>query len=244
MKKNRKALKITLLISIFALLLITALFVVSGIPTGKTIDFVLEVPEKGLQKGEQFDALFKIQTQDIEEFKLAGFQAEIKFDSALFEIVKVEDLSGDNTIAQFNTNGSTVKYICVNDFTTETEGYKTFGHIFSVTLKAKDSIRNVRETISLNDFEILLGDYNSKNISEYSTIAVNSIAPDVAGDLNGDKKVTTPDAVYLLYNTIHGDVKYPVNQDCDFDNSGKTDANDAIYLLYHVIFGAEKYPLN
>lgn len=243
MKKNYKTLKIALLISIFALLLITALFVVSGIPTGKTIDFILEVPEGGLQQGEQFEALFKITTPDIEEFNLAGFQAEIKFDSALFEIVEVEDLSSDNTIASFNTTGSTVEYICINDFLSTTEGYKTFGHIFSVTLKAKEAISKTSEMISTNDFTLLLGDYNSKSISDY-TIAVNSVAPTVMGDLNGDKKVTTSDAVYLLYNTIHGDVKYPVDQDCDFDNSGSVDSNDAIYLLYHVIFGAQKYPLN
>ena len=243
--KNKLALKTTLLVSIFALLLVTALFVVSGIPTGNTIDFILDVPSNRIQSGNQFEAVFRIATQDLEAFNLAGFQAEIQFDSELYEITEVEDLSGDTTIAQFTTNNNAVKYICVNDFTTETEGYKTFGDIFSVTLTAKKDITDVSKTIATNDFELLLGDYNSKKITDY-TVTVNYLTPEVVvtGDLNKNGTVATEDAIYLLYNTVYGDAKYPLNQDCDFDNNGKLNSDDAIYLLYHVVFGADKYPLN
>ena len=68
--------------------------------------------------------------------------------------------------------------------------------------------------------------------------------PYVPGDADGNGKVDTDDAIYLLYNVMFGDGDYPVNQNCDFDGNGKTDTDDAIYLLYHVRFGEEDYPLH
>ena len=63
------------------------------------------------------------------------------------------------------------------------------------------------------------------------------------GDSDGDGKVNTDDAIYLLYNVMFGDEDYPVNQNCDFDGNGTVNTDDAIYLLYHVMFGEEDYPL-
>jgi hypothetical protein len=60
---------------------------------------------------------------------------------------------------------------------------------------------------------------------------------------DGDGKVNTDDAIYLLYNVMFGDEDYPVNQNCDFDGNGTVNTDDAIYLLYHVMFGEEDYPL-
>lgn len=64
------------------------------------------------------------------------------------------------------------------------------------------------------------------------------------GDLDGKEGVTRNDAIYLLYNVIMGDAKYPLDQPCDFNGDGVKNRNDAIYLLYHVIMGASKYPLH
>ena len=66
----------------------------------------------------------------------------------------------------------------------------------------------------------------------------------VLGDADGNEKITTDDAIYLLYNIMFGDGDYPVNQKCDFDGNGKVNTDDAIYLLYHIMFGEEDYPLH
>ena len=68
--------------------------------------------------------------------------------------------------------------------------------------------------------------------------------PYTPGDSDGDGKVNTDDAIYLLYNVMFGDGDYPVNQNCDFDGNGETNTDDAIYLLYHVMFGETDYPLH
>lgn len=62
------------------------------------------------------------------------------------------------------------------------------------------------------------------------------------GDLNGDGALTNSDAIYLLYNSIFGDVFYPLNQPCDFNGNERVDNADAIYLLYHTIFPND-YPI-
>ena len=64
------------------------------------------------------------------------------------------------------------------------------------------------------------------------------------GDADGNEKVNTDDAIYLLYNIMFGDGDYPVNQKCDFDGNGIVNTDDAIYLLYHVMFGETDYPLH
>ena len=64
------------------------------------------------------------------------------------------------------------------------------------------------------------------------------------GDADGNEKVNTDDAIYLLYNIMFGDGDYPVNQKCDFDGNGKVNTDDAIYLLYHIMFGETDYPLH
>ena len=64
------------------------------------------------------------------------------------------------------------------------------------------------------------------------------------GDADGNEKVNTDDAIYLLYNIMFGDGDYPVNQKCDFDGNGKTNTDDAIYLLYYIMFGEMDYPLH
>ena len=61
------------------------------------------------------------------------------------------------------------------------------------------------------------------------------------GDVNGDDKVDSNDAIYLLRHTLMPD-KYPINQSGDMNGDGKTDSNDAIYLLRHTLM-PDKYPL-
>lgn len=66
----------------------------------------------------------------------------------------------------------------------------------------------------------------------------------VPGDLNGKNGVDSDDAIYLLYSTLLGEARYPLNQNCDFNEDGIINSDDAIYLLYHTLLGAERYPLS
>ena len=68
-------------------------------------------------------------------------------------------------------------------------------------------------------------------------------APEVVkGDMDGDGKLTTDDAVYLLLNVMFDDINYPItNPDKDMNNDDKINTDDAVYLLLHVMFGAINY---
>lgn len=61
-------------------------------------------------------------------------------------------------------------------------------------------------------------------------------------DLNGDEIFDDQDAIYLLFNFYFPD-KYPVERNCDFDNSDSITDQDAIYLLYYYYF-PDKYPVS
>lgn len=65
----------------------------------------------------------------------------------------------------------------------------------------------------------------------------------MVGDTDNNGIVEASDAIHLLYNIFFGNDRYPITQDCDFNNDSTTSTDDAIYLLYHVFFGAERYPL-
>ena len=77
-----------------------------------------------------------------------------------------------------------------------------------------------------------------------STLAVPfSVEPKAAvlGDVDGNGKLNTDDAVHLLLNLNFSD-QYPVGQASDFNSDGCVDVDDAIYLLFHVLF-PERYEL-
>ena len=74
-------------------------------------------------------------------------------------------------------------------------------------------------------------------------VTLESTLQYLVGDLNADGTVDSADAIYLLYNTLFGDARYPLNQPADFNKDAKVDSADAIYLLYHTLFGAARYPL-
>ena len=65
----------------------------------------------------------------------------------------------------------------------------------------------------------------------------------ILGDTDGDGKVTSKDAINLLYYTLFP-ANYTVNQVCDFNGDGVVNSSDAVYLLYFTLFGGEQYPLN
>ncbi len=75
------------------------------------------------------------------------------------------------------------------------------------------------------------------------TTIVFDIIPVMRGDVNDDCVVDRNDAIQVLYFSIYGQERYPVNQDCDFNGDNVVDRNDSLYLLYHSVFGQQQYPL-
>ncbi len=63
----------------------------------------------------------------------------------------------------------------------------------------------------------------------------------IRGDMNGDGKTNSADAIYLLRHTIMREL-YLLNQSGDVNGDGKTNSADAIYLLRHTIM-QNLYPL-
>ncbi len=70
------------------------------------------------------------------------------------------------------------------------------------------------------------------------TISAADVLP---GDLNGDGKTNSADAIYLLRHTILPE-SYLINQSGDMNGDGETNSVDAVYLLRHTIL-PEDYPL-
>ena len=68
-----------------------------------------------------------------------------------------------------------------------------------------------------------------------------SASANVLGDLDGNEKVTSDDAVYLLRYTLFPET-YPVSDFADFDHNEKITSDDAVYLLRYTLF-PETYPL-
>ena len=68
------------------------------------------------------------------------------------------------------------------------------------------------------------------------------VVTDSRADIDGNGKIDSEDAIYLLYSCFFGEM-YPIDTDCDFDTNDVTNAEDAIYLLYHVFFGSTAYPI-
>lgn len=82
-------------------------------------------------------------------------------------------------------------------------------------------------------------------VSEDNDLQENSdssvLTENILGDMNGDNKLNSADAIYLLRHTIMPD-KYPITGTCDVNGDDKLNSADAIYLLRHTIM-PDKYPI-
>ena len=90
-------------------------------------------------------------------------------------------------------------------------------------------------------------EYNSAEFHSYYPMSPKDYTPGapVAGDMDGDERLSTDDAVYLLLNVMFGSGDYAVSASVrrDTNGDGKVTTDDAVYLLLHVMFGPEDYPL-
>ena len=76
-----------------------------------------------------------------------------------------------------------------------------------------------------------------------SAAALPASAAKLRGDFDGNGKLDSSDATYLLRNVLVGAQDYPISQSGDVDGDGKVTSSDAIYLLRNVLLGSSLYPL-
>lgn len=105
----------------------------------------------------------------------------------------------------------------------------------------------LRSPANFNGDHIRYDEYNSAEFHEVYPMSSEDYVPGapVAGDMDGDERLTTDDAVYLLLNVMFGNGDYAIAASVrrDTNGDGKTTTDDAVYLLLHVMFGAKDYPL-
>lgn len=160
----------------------------------------------------------------------------ISFDSTKLELVSGEWLLKGTTIADFNVTSKSAA-------ATFTANTAIEGSVLKLTFKVKDGVAEGDIAISFNVQAKQVNNGNEEAIALQAVSGKITVVKVMKGDVDGNNKVDSDDAIYLLYNTLFGSGDYPLNQTTDFDGNGKTDSDDAIHLLYHTLFGASDYPL-
>ena len=93
--------------------------------------------------------------------------------------------------------------------------------------------------IESSDIVIIFGNIFDNDADEFCNVCGETRA--IRGDMNGDGKKNSADAIYLLRHMVMP-VMYPVNQNVDVNGDGKKNSADAIYLLRHIVM-PNLYPL-
>ena len=110
--------------------------------------------------------------------------------------------------------------------------------ILSKTVEIYDSAKTISDTATIYGYE---GSTAEAYAEKYGRTFV-ALSEYRIGDMNGDEKLDSDDAIYLLrYTFLPND--YPIYQNGDLNNDGQVNSDDAIYLLRHT-FLPDQYPLS
>ena len=100
---------------------------------------------------------------------------------------------------------------------------------------------------NFNSDHIRYDEYDTSDFHYYYPMSSKNYVAGAAipGDMDGNERLTTDDAVRLLLNIMFGSGDYPVpaSANRDTNGDGKVTTDDAVHLLLHVMFGATDYPL-
>ncbi len=112
--------------------------------------------------------------------------------------------------------------------------------ILSKTVEIYDATDTVPPTATIYGYR---GSTAEAYAAEYGRTFVALDAPAYArGDVNGDGRVNSDDAIHLLrFTLMPGD--YPINQDGDMNGDGRVNSDDAIHLLRFTLMPND-YPLS
>ena len=158
------------------------------------------------------------------------------YDMAALELVGGKWVGADDAVIA-NINMTDVNGVIAFDENTVASGLK-----LTLTFKALESAEVGEYTLGCG-VDVKSMDGNKVEIYLDSVVSEGTLTlvKYKRGDVNGDDKVDSNDAIYLLRYTLMPE-KYPINQSGDMNGDGKTDSNDAIYLLRHTLM-PNNYPL-
>lgn len=120
------------------------------------------------------------------------------------------------------------------------------GKIAKLTFRVADDAEDQSLSIDCDivaKLAIVAGQSEAESVLFRVTAGEFEIKNYVPGDVDGVEGVSSADAIYLLYYTLLGDQRYPVNQNCDYNKDGVVTSADAIYLLYYTLLGGDRYPI-
>lgn len=161
--------------------------------------------------------------------------SDITYDSGKMTLTKVEWLC-DAEIKNWNSSQG-------RGVLTFGENTNANGAILKMTFKIADIVEDSDVNVSCSIIvKAMNASHDEEPVATTVIPGVVEIRNEIPGDMDGNEKVNSDDAVYLLYHTLFGKEEYPIKQSGDIDGNSKTDSNDAVYLLYHVLFGEDDYP--
>lgn len=162
--------------------------------------------------------------------------SDITYDTAKMTLTKVEWVCEAEIK---NWNSSKGQGVLGFDGNTDTNG-TVLKMTFLINDVVDDADVNISCTATIKKFNA----DKTENAVELEIVSGKiMIRNAIRGDVDGDGKVNSADAIYLLYHVMWGSQGYPINQNGDMDGNGKVNSDDAIYLLYHVMFGEGQYPI-
>ena len=127
---------------------------------------------------------------------------------------------------------------------TFSENTNANGSVLKMTFRVKESISDSDVDVTCSATVKTLNDTDDEIELNIEIIpGVISIRNPLRGDVDGNGKINTNDAIRLLYFVSFGGTRFPINQNGDMNGDNKVNTNDAVYLLYHVSFGNDRFPL-
>ena len=163
--------------------------------------------------------------------------SNITYDSAKVTLTKVEWLC-DAEIKNWNVSQG-------RGVLTFGENTDANGPVLKMTFAVSDPVEDADVAVNCTMTVMRMDDANNEIPIDIEIVSGHiNIYNAIRGDVDGNEKINSNDAVYLLYHVMFGADAYPINQNGDMDGNGKVNSNDAVYLLYHVMFGEEEYPFS
>lgn len=169
MKRNILKLSVVAFV-VTALLIVGSVFAFgSASAPQKELKLLVSTSSGAVEAGEEFTVTVKLADADITEFKLAGVQVQLAFDTTAVTATKdnvVVTLDEEESTAVYNVKDGSVNFVCVKNDFTDTEGYTALTDLFTVTFTANKNISNPAALFTEDDITLILGDTMAKELKD------------------------------------------------------------------------------
>ena len=174
MKFKKNILKLSIIAGILACVLVAGSMFAYGTEANDKLNIIVTVPSTPVAENATFVAVVKVTNNNIANFKLAGLQVELAFDSAKLSATaeSIEHTLDEevSTAVSNVTSDGVVRFVCVKNTFTEEEGYTALTNLFKVTFTAKEAISNPAKLFDNNDITYLMGDTSAMEIVNSDSI--------------------------------------------------------------------------